>query len=182
MSQPAGTGFPASKSPRPTWWHIYEETRNGSAPRDVGFGTLFASQSVARREGKECPGWLPTLARGAHPSRAKRFAPSRQSILFLLACIRNPRCTKACRSPHPRPPSRPRGVSFIVSGFPACKSARPTWWHRLSSLCSMEPQMNAAERLATDEPDETHGSPWCFFVSLCGNWAAQTLGTLCRLL
>jgi len=45
------------------WRHISEQTPNGSAPRRVGFGTLFAPQSVARREGKECPGWLPTPTR-----------------------------------------------------------------------------------------------------------------------
>jgi len=72
----------------------------------VGFGTLFALQLIARREGKECLGWLPTPTPRSEASHAERLASFRQSILFLLACVRSPRCTKACQSPHPRPPSK----------------------------------------------------------------------------
>jgi len=89
----------------------------------VGSGTLFASQSVARREGKERLDGQPTPAPRPETSQAERLALSRQSILFLLACIGNPRCTKACQSPsllqdHAR-------FSFTVSGFPACPSTPP---------------------------------------------------------
>ena len=66
--------------------------------------------------------WLPADSeRRSETPQTDRLALSRQSILFLLACIRNPRCTKACQSPQPRPPSRPR-VGFLHS-------------LRLSSLC-----------------------------------------------
>jgi len=81
------------------WWHIYEETLDGSAPGRVGFGTLFAPQTIARREGKECLGCLPTPTSRSEAPHAERLASFRQSILFLPACIRNPRCTKACQSP-----------------------------------------------------------------------------------
>jgi len=104
-----------------TWWHIYEETRDGSAPGGVGFGTLFAPQTLARREGKECLRWLPTPTRRSEAPQAERLPCSRQSILFLLACIGNPRCTKACQSQQPWPVSSPRAV-FLHS-------------LRLSSLC-----------------------------------------------
>jgi len=40
------------------------ETRDGSAPGRLGFAMLFAPQTIARRGGKECPGW-PTIYFGA---------------------------------------------------------------------------------------------------------------------
>ena len=55
------------------WWHIYEETQDGDAPRGVGFGTLFAPQTIARREGKGCPGWLPTPTPRSESPHAKCF-------------------------------------------------------------------------------------------------------------
>jgi len=55
------------------WWDIYEETRDGSAPGRVGFGTLFAPQSVARREGKECLGWLPAPSTRSEAPRGECF-------------------------------------------------------------------------------------------------------------
>jgi len=56
--------------------HIYEETRDGSAPGCVGFGTLFAPQTIARREGKECLGWLPIPTRRSEAPQADRLPSS----------------------------------------------------------------------------------------------------------
>jgi len=74
----------------------------------TGFGTLPAPQSVAGREGKECPGFQPSSDRRSGTPQADRLAFPRQGIVFPLACIGNPRCTRACQSPQPRPPSSPR--------------------------------------------------------------------------
>ena len=87
----------------------------------MGFGTLFAPQSAARREGKEWLGRLPTPPSRPKETRTEGFMSSWQSILFLLACIRNTRCTKACQSPQPRLVSSPRVVflhSLRLSGTP----------------------------------------------------------------
>jgi len=54
--------------------HIYEETTDGSAPGNVGFGTLFAPQRIARREGKECLGWLPAPTARSEVPHAERSA------------------------------------------------------------------------------------------------------------
>jgi len=54
---PTAGALPGSNACR---WHVYEETRDSGVPGRVGFGTLFAPQSIARREGKERLGWLPT--------------------------------------------------------------------------------------------------------------------------
>jgi len=70
---------------------------------------------------KQLPGEKEKSASAASPlgqsfreAAGKRLASSRQSVLFLLACVQSPRCTKACQSPQPRPPSRPR-AGFLHS-------------------------------------------------------------------
>jgi len=161
-------------------WHICEETRNGSAPGRVGFGTLFAPQTIARREGKECLGWLPTPRRRPEAPRTKHLASFRQSILFLLACIRNPRCTKACQSPQPRPPSGPHAGFLHSLGLPSlCRARRgsadesertsktmarcrrgvpPRVGHRLESLCHQN-QRRGMESLCHQNQQRRRANP-----------------------
>ena len=122
----------------------------------VGFGTLFAPQTIARREGKECLGWLPTPTRRSEGPHTERFTSSWQSILFLLACIRNPRCTKACQSPQPRSLSRLR-AGFLHS----LRLPMPLvwlWWHRLSSLCSTRAETARGARAGAPGP-QNQGTP-----------------------
>ena len=64
----------------------------------------------------------PRLPAGWHP---------RVQVCTPWPCAWNPRCAKACKSPHPRSPSSPRAV-FLHSLRP---SRSRSWWHRLSSLC-----------------------------------------------
>jgi len=44
--------------------------------------------------------WLtPDPGFSSRNAAGERLAPSRQSVLFLLACVWNPRCTKPCQGP-----------------------------------------------------------------------------------
>ena len=102
------------------WWHIYEETRDRSAPGRVGFGTLFAPQSLGRREGKECLGWLPTppLVPKLHMPNALR---SLDKAFFPFSPASGTHgAQKRAKAHSPGPFQGYARVSFLVSGLQAC--------------------------------------------------------------
>jgi len=118
------------------WWHTYEETRDGSAPGLWALARfLHRKQLPGEKEKNVLAGCQPrpVVPKACSEGlQAERFPSSCQSILFLLACIRNPRCTKACQSPQPQPPSRPR-AGFLHS-LRLSSLFLHLRWHRLSSL------------------------------------------------
>jgi len=101
---------PAKTAARTTQvrWHIHEETRDGGAPGVWALARFLHRNQLPGEKEKNASAGSQLRLLVPKSRIPKGFMSSWQSILFLLACIRNPRCTKACQSPQPRPPSRPR--------------------------------------------------------------------------
>jgi len=78
-----------------------------------GLWHAFCTANNCQARRKRMP-WRPTVSRHSEAPRSERLASFRQSILFLLACIENPRCTKARQSPQPPALSSPR-TGFLHS-------------------------------------------------------------------
>jgi len=96
------------ESPRPSspaewrpgnWPHHPEIPSRSSKPSGMGLGTLFAPQSIGRREGKECVRRRPTAIPNCEAAQASPGVSHSQDILFLLAWAGSSGCTKACQSP-----------------------------------------------------------------------------------